>query len=252
MNGMAIDIERVVREVLADLGYAKAEGGKDKAEVGGRKAERMVTDKKTSPQPLAPSPSLNPTTSGDLILNDRVVTMMHITGRLENIRRVIVSPESVVTPAVRDELIRRGVALTSGKKTEDQAAPVRLAMILMGTDFDPASLVAGLAREGFRVEPSSLDCIIASTKQLAAEVAAGGTLGVLLTRHTAAGVCLANRLAGVRAVSGSEASAARSIGANILVTNPKMGTFFQLKQMVTEFCRGGVRECPAVFRAQLG
>jgi hypothetical protein len=181
--------------------------------------------------------------------------MEQVAGRLDAVRRVVVSREAVVTPAVRDELIRRGIVLACVDSSNGQAKPIRLAMILMGTKFDPASLVAVLARDGIRVEHSTLNCIIASTEQLAAEVAGPDTLGVLLTRHTAAGLCLANRLAGVRAITGCEAStvatAAAAIGANLLVTDPGAGTFFQLKQMVTEFCRGGVRDCPAVFRAQL-
>ena len=133
--------------------------------------------------------------------------------------------------------------------------PVRLVMITTGTDFDPAALVAGLVREGSKVENSALDCLIAATDQLAAEMAKPDTLGVLLTRHAAAGLCLANRLSGVRAITGADApavaAAAAAVGANLLVADPQAGTFFQLKQMVTEFCRGGVRPCPAVFRAKL-
>jgi hypothetical protein len=190
-----------------------------------------------------------------LVLNNRLVTMEQVAGRLDAVRRIVVSREAVVTPAVRDELIRRGIVLACVDSSNGQAKPIRLAMIVMGTKFDPASLVAVLARDGIRVEHSTLNCIIASTEQLAAEVAGPDTLGVLLTRHTAAGLCLANRLAGVRAITGCEAStvatAAAAVGANLLVTDPGAGTFFQLKQMVTEFCRGGVRDCPAVFRAQL-
>ena len=44
---------------------------------------------------------------------------------------------------------------------------------------------------------------------------------------------------------------AAAVGANLLVVDPRAGTFFQLKQMITEFCRGGVRPCPAVFRKRL-
>ena len=103
------------------------------------------------------------------------------------------------------------------------------------------------------MEPVALDCLIVATEQLAAETARSDTLGVLLTPHTAAGLCLANRLRGLRAVTGGDApavaAAAAAVGANVLVVDPRAGTFFQLKQMVAEFCRGGVRPCPAVFRA---
>jgi len=69
-------------------------------------------------------------------------------------------------------------------------------------------------------------------------------------------MCLANRLAGVRAVCASDAEtvrkAAKSVGANLLVADPEAGSLFKLRQMVMEFCREGVRQCPAVFRKQLG
>ncbi len=47
------------------------------------------------------------------------------------------------------------------------------------------------------------------------------------------------------------AAAAAAVGANLLVADPQAGSFFQLKQMITEFGRGGVRPCPAVFRERL-
>jgi hypothetical protein len=68
-------------------------------------------------------------------------------------------------------------------------------------------------------------------------------------------MCLANRQRGVRAVSGADAAAvaaaATAVGANLLVVDPAAAGFFQLKQMAAEFCRGGVRACPAVFRDRL-
>jgi hypothetical protein len=258
-----VNIEQVVREVLAELSVL-TEGGRGKAEGneqrGTKKEELPVqhssfTVQQPPANPQAPSP--NPSASShDLSIRSRVVTMNEVLGRLNGAHRVLVSREAIVTPAVRDELIRRGVALEYTDAAANRPAPVRLATVTMGTDFDPASLVANLAREGLQSEHTALDCILAATDLLAGEVAKPDTLGLLLTRHTAAGVCLANRLPGVRAILGvdaaSVATAAASVGANLLVANPQTGTFFQLKQMVTEFTRGGVRPCPQVFRARLG
>jgi hypothetical protein len=191
-----------------------------------------------------------------LSINARVVTMTEVTGRLDGVRRLLVSRGAIVTPAVRDELLRRGILLACGDPSNGRpAASLRVVLVTVGTDFDPAALAAGLAREGATVEPVALDCLIKATEQLAAETARSDTLGVLVTPHTAAGLCLANRLRGLRAVTGSDApavaAAAAAVGANLLVVDPRAGTFFQLKQMVAEFCRGGVRPCPAVFRKQL-
>jgi hypothetical protein len=182
--------------------------------------------------------------------------MTELLGRLAGARRVVVSREAIVTPAVRDELIRRGISLAYSDGTNgQQKQSIRLSVITTGTDFDPAALAAGVARDGLAVEHTANDCIIAATDQLAAEVAQGGALGVLLTRHTAIGLCLANRLRGVRAIHGTDppsvAAAAAAVGANVLVADPLAGTFFQLRQMVAEFCRRGVRVCPASFLARL-
>ena len=259
MNEPVINIEQVVREVLAAL---KAEGegpaardqrrgmgGSPPIELG---SGTSAADGK-SPIRDSQSPIPNPQS---LAIASRVVTMTEISGRLDSVRRLVVSREAVVTPAVRDELLRRGIALECADSPNGRSAsPIRLAMITMGTDFDPAALVAGLAREGMKVEHSALDCLVSATDQLAAETARPDTLGVLLTRHTAVGLCLANRLRGVRAVSGADApavaTAATAVGANLLVADPQAGTFFQLKQMVTEFGRCGVRPCPATFRTRL-
>jgi hypothetical protein len=236
-------IDRVVREVLAQIAAA-------------RKPDAPPQEKQNRQISKSPNPQIPKTTPGDLTVAARVVTMAEVSGLLGSVRRLVVSKDAIVTPAVRDELIRRGIALGYADSTNGrESLPVRVALFSTGTDFDPTALVAGLVREGLKVEHTALNCLIASADQLATELAKPDTLGVLLTRHTAAGLCLANRLRGVRAVTGAEApavaAAAAAIGANLLVADPSAGTFFQLKQMMTEFCRGGVRPCPEVFRARL-
>jgi hypothetical protein len=242
----AIEIERVVREVLAELVAAPTHGGQTRPETPAKVEKPMVP-------PPAVVASVVP---GDLVIGSRVVTMDDILGRLDSVRRVLVPRGAVVTPAVRDELLRRGIALECEKSSSAQLAATRLLLITTGTDFDPDALLAALGREGFKLEHTALDCLIASADQLAAEVAKGDALGVLLTRHTAAALCLANRQRGVRAVTGCDApavaTASAAVGANVLVADPLAGTFFQIKQMVSEFCRGGVRACPSVFQARLG
>ncbi|MFZ1933473.1 MAG: hypothetical protein WCB27_07040 [Thermoguttaceae bacterium] len=248
-----VDIELVVREVLAQLQAApealvaepQAAGGLGTSvpsEVGSRQSavgsEPVVAD-----QPFT------------LAVFARVVTMNDVAGRLDSVRRVVVSHEAIVTPAVRDELLRRGIALESAKTPDGAPRVVRLCLMISGVDFDPATLLAALAREGFQATQGNSDCLIAAGDQLAAEIRQGDALGVLLTRHAAAGLCLANRLPGVRAIGGIEApavaAASAAVGANLLVVDPRAGTFFQLKQAITEFARGGVRPCPEVFRKRL-
>jgi len=258
MNDASIDIELVVREVLAQLAALPDKGRGARDEGRGAKNEGLGTSVPSevgSRQSAVGGQSPSNEQLGTLTVTSRVVTMNDVGGRLDSIRRVVVSRQSVVTPAVRDELLRRGIALEQADSLKDRAAPVRLALMTAGTDFDMATLVAALGREGFRVEPSASDCLIAAIDTLAGEVSKPDTLGVLVTPHAAAGVCLANRLSGVRAVSGVDApavaAASAAVGGNLLVADPRAGSFFQLKQAITEFARGGVRSCPEVFRKRL-
>jgi len=254
MNQPTIDVELVVREVLAQLRAApQAPVAKPQA-VGGlgtsvpseppsKTSQELSPERRTHAQPFT------------LTVAARMVTMNNIAGRLDSIRRLVVSREAIVTPAVRDELLRRGIALECAKSPNGAPTTIRLSLMTSGTDFDPTTLMAALAREGFQVTQSNSDCLIAAGDQLAAEILQPDTLGVLLSRHAATGLCLANRLRGVRAVGGIDApavaAASAAVGANLLVVDPRTGTFFQLKQAITEFARGGVRPCPAAFRERL-
>ncbi len=68
-------------------------------------------------------------------------------------------------------------------------------------------------------------------------------------------MCLANRRAGVRAIRGAAVEAvaadAAAVGANVLIVDTSAAGFFAVRQLVGRFLRGGVRECPEVFRKQL-
>jgi hypothetical protein len=247
------EIERLVREVLAELAAAP-----QPAAAAEKPAPPAVV-----PPPVAPSPvaAVNGNVDGDrdgeLTVGARVVTMNEVIGRLAGLRRVVVSPEAVVTPAVRDELQRRNVILVREAPSRRAAGgALRLVLIVHGKGFDAAPLVDVLGRDGVAVEQQAVDCLIAATDRLAAEVAKPNTLGALLTPHWAAGLCLANRRPGVRAVPGLDAPAAAAataaVGANVLLLDPGGGTMFQWKQMLGEFCRGGVRPCPEVFHKRLG
>ena len=244
------DVERIVREVLARLGQASADGG-----ARGESAESEPPAEK--PAPASPST----TDDSELVLDGRVVTLDDVTGRLEGIRRVVVSAKAVVTPAVRDELLRRRVTLQkqtlgNGQPSAATAAgSLRLVLIAAGKRFDPAPLVQALTEQSVGVESSSTDCLVAATDQLAEAIRGENTLGLLLSRHPAMAVCLANRHAGVRAVSApdppSAATATASVGANLLILDPWGLSAFQLKKTATEFCGSGVRPCPEALRERL-
>jgi hypothetical protein len=236
MDQMSIDIERVVQEVLRELRLQAAPAASEPA------------------PPIAPA-----VPDGQLTLDDRLVTLSVLEGRMAGLRKLVVSPQSVITPAVRDELARRNVQLLvaprGGAPTAAKAA-LRLVLVTHGRRYEPTALLAALAKGPTTVEHHAKDCIMASSDLLAAEVAKPDTLGAVLTRHTAAGLCVANRLAGVRAVLGLDpaqaAVVAKAVGANVLIADPAGGSLFWLKRMLDAFCAGGVRACPEVFQQRLG
>jgi hypothetical protein len=190
------------------------------------------------------------------VIHARVITMAEL-GRLDGVRRLVVPRGAVVTPAVQDELRRQGIEVVeSDQAPGEPAIAIRIVLGPLASDFNPAALVAAMMREGLHAQCSTVACLMAAVDKLAADVSHGQTLGVLLTSHVPAAVCLANRLPGVRAISdrGGPAipEAAAAVGANLLVADPKAASLFELKRSLVEFVRGGVRLCPEVFRDRLG
>jgi hypothetical protein len=239
MSVAQADIERIVREVMEQLKLAAAPAA-------------ALASAAPANAPLAAPPKHN----GELVIDCRVVTLESISGRLNGAKQLVVAPGALVTPSVRDELRRRGVELvqdSAAKKTKKPLAPVLLVVGRTGHSADLA--VAMLRQDGLAVQSESTDCLIEATEKLAS-AAAAGALGVLWTRHTAVGLCLANRRRGVRAVLATSvaatAAAVAAVGANVLVIDPTIGTTYEKKQVLRDFCLGGIRECPEALKKNLG
>jgi ribose 5-phosphate isomerase RpiB len=253
-----INLDELVRDVLAQLGL------KPEAPRAGAPPQAAVNDAPAAPKPEAkPTRASSPaaaSTPSQLVVTRRVVTLSELGERLTGIRQVVVPAKAIVTPAARDELQRRKIALVRASQASASVSPpagaMRLAAVVAGSAADPAAVSAALASEGIGVETEKMDCLIAATDRLAGQLSQGMTLGLLLTSYPAAALCLANRLAGVRAVLGSDAqtvaAATASVGANLLVVDPTLLGIFQLRQIVARFYREPKHQCPNVFLERLG
>jgi hypothetical protein len=179
--------------------------------------------------------------------------MAEVGDKLAGIRRLVVPPQAVVTPSVRDELLRRNVTLVYGQPAVS-ARPERVHLVLavLGSRYEPGSLLAAVESEPVQAELRRYDCLVAATDELAREVADPDTLGAIISTYPAMAVCLANRHRGVRAVWGLDParllSDLESVGANLLVLDPRSLGPFPLRQMVVQFCRRGPGECPETLR----
>ncbi len=255
MANVSIDIERVVREVMAELGLAAPP---PRAESPRPVAQSPAADAKPSGETTARPPANPP--CDELAVTSRVITLGELDGKLNgSIRRLVVPPRAVVTPSVRDELRRRNVDLVfgqaNGKPREAAETGTALAVVAHGMPADAEGLIKALAAEGISVQPQQTECLLAASDRLAEQLAAGDRLGLLLTKYSAAAVCLANRMPGVRAILGTDtatvAADAASVGANLLVVNPVQSGLFRSRKIIGQFYRQGLQPCPAVFQQRL-
>ena len=250
----SLDIDRVVREVLAQLGLAPQAGSDTVREPNTERSPAQSPSSGDNGQ--APAQATPGQTGGELVVLSHVVTMTELEGRLDTVQRLVVPPQAVVTPSVRDELARKNVTLVHDQPAAVPSAHgVRLVMMVPGSKFDPAALTRALQNEGIQVQTHRTDCLVAATDELSGEFAKPGTLGLVVSTYPAIALCLANRHQGVRAVWGIDAARAAadaaSVGTNLLVVDPNASGVFQMKQMIIQFCRAGPRECPELLRERL-
>ena len=100
------------------------------------------------------------------------------------------------------------------------------------------------------VEQADLDCLIAATRPIGRRGGQRRHAGRLTDAPHGGRTVPGQSPAGLRAVLGGDrgdvaAAAAADVGANLLVVDPRGGHVVSVKQMLIEFCRGGVRPCPA-------
>jgi hypothetical protein len=205
----------------------------------------------------------------ELTVDAAVVSLSAIgelAGNLDGVRRLTVRRKAVVTPAVRDLLRQRKIELAF--RTEANAKPHN------GTDVRPALrlivsvgesnnlqmdlLFKLLARASVAIERLAPAGLLQMIDDLAGRLAEPAAIGVLLTADPTAAACLANRLAGVRAMAAGDAgtmnalgAAAQAIGANLLIVDPAGRGPFAMKQLIDRFCQGAPRDCPERWRGRL-
>ena len=232
---MAVDVEKIVREVLdrlaaGSIGPSRAAESTAKASAG----------------------------ASELNLEEKLVTLEKLKGKLTGIRQLSLSRGAIVTPAARDFLREKKVQLSwreschcGGSSGKTSAAVIPGITVVLGsaeTNFEPVHLVHAMQKTGANVVRLANSGLASVVNELCDEVARNGRVGVLLTGLTTAAVCLANRFRGVRAASGEGraniAAAVHSVGANVLVLDPQKRGEWEMKLAIGDFVRGGPRRCP--------
>lgn len=262
-------IEQIVREVLASL----SRGDSAPPAPSTTQTSPPATTAPENPAPpraeggeslTAPEPVEKPlariisTREGELTLSSKVITVKDLEEKLHGVRRLIVPSGAIITPAVADLLRQRNIGVFFGavnnptlatRETEKNAP---LGVLLVTQRITPQQLDNLLRPEGLRADYEVMECLIRASER-AGEFARAGRLAVILTRHVAAAVCLANRLRGVRAIAGRNpqdvTNDTTAVGANVLVADLQVG-LFAIKRMIRQFVMAP-HHCPEVFQERL-
>lgn len=208
MSVAEADIERIVRQVLRQLDVGV------QASVGVQ-ATACVKESSSLKADLQ---------QADLKIVEPVVTQARLAGQLNGVQSVSVSRTAVVTPAARDLLKQHGIQLVRVDVAKSRAAG-EVVLAAAETDYDAAGLVRMLNQQAVKAERLAQCGLLTAIDELVDQVARGGRIGMLLTRQTAAALCLTNRASGVRAVLATNVETVRtartSFAANLLIADPR-------------------------------
>lgn len=256
MDPRHVDVERIVREVLARLGHgngvragALATAAAGVGTASGERAQAAgengvaATNAPSEQRSAAGSPRV-------LRLDARLVTLAELHDRLDgipldDIETLEVPARAVVTPAVRDALRDRGIALAWRVPGNEPRRDVTLCIAVAETAYPATGVRVALAAQGVKVSDLPPGTLADVVERLPDRVARDGALAVVLTERTAAAVCLANRHHSIRAASaasvGEVHEAGRQIDPNVLVVDPRGTTVHALRRLAAAFvaCAGG-------------
>lgn len=237
MSDGQLDVDRIVREVLARLPLATSGNGT------------------AAMRPAAPGSSDTPSSTSELVLAQRVVTLDVLAGRLQGVRRLGVLPRAVITPAARDYLRQQGVTIGYVQRHEAAESTSPLVIGTAESDVEPSLLLDSRWESPIQYEQIARAGLVVVVDELTERVARDGRLGVLLTDAGAAAVCLANRRGGVRAIlatgTTAVARARASIAANLLVIEPAGRNRYEIRQMLKTFTASGNYACSEAVRQRL-
>ncbi len=211
-----IDINSLVRQILSDLAPKTVEGA--------------------------------PKTEAIPRIASRVVSLAELE-KIGDTNKLIVPEKAVITPAVRDELRKRGIELVTEKQQSITVGAEKLNvwLALHLQKKEPTALFDFLAKN-YGFEKASFDCILKTMDAAEEKLLSQSTSCVVLSGYSAAAMCVANRHANIRAVLGSDPTKLKTdadqIGANLLVVDPIRSGPFKLQSLVKTFLAGGMRKIP--------
>lgn len=204
--------------------------------------------------PAATSASGRPQTQAGVTVADKVVTLAALERLPAGTARVVVGATAVVTPSAREHARDAGIEIVRGQATPASVAPARPFIIAHAEcGGDAAARCAALTRSipaAQQLPATGLADVVAA---IATHASRDGARSILLAGRPAVAVVLANRSAGLRAVTARDAAgllaAAAECSANLLVVDPKAFSTVALDRVCGDFSRRDLGAAPAELAA---
>ncbi len=249
------ELARLVEEVLKQIELGHPVAGAEPGRKWAGENERALSARRCPGDGEPPGHRQGSAPATVVELTTRVITLDELNGKLEKAKQITVPPRAVITPAARDELNRRGIAIGYAVVTTTNKTRQTFMWGQADTNYESARLIDALARERIAIEPLAQTGLAHVIDELGDEITKGGKPAVLLTGKPAVALCLANRRRGVRAVMAQSVAttmqAVRAAGANLLVVDPAGRGWFELKCLLGQFIAGAPYPCPAEHRGRL-
>jgi hypothetical protein len=238
VNDTAAEIERIVRQVLAELRAAEVGPERQRAEADSGATQSDEVQKQ------------------GCVITERVVTLATLDGRLNGASVLTVPRGAVITPAVRDELKSRSIRLEFANASNNGNAKGVVDLLVGIADVpDDVGVVTKIIQDHVTgiaavqsIQQTDLRTLMS---RMAHWLDSRPSLAVVLTRRPAAAACLANRHRGLRAVWANTpkalTQAMSTIAPNVVTYNPAEHSASVQRTMLREFVSGGTRDCPEEF-----
>lgn len=191
--------------------------------------------------------------TGRLEIDASIVSLDTISGRLDGISSMIVRRQAVVTPAARDLLKERNVALVraSGDKTNSDGEKVRRVAIVRHSDKGEISqaMLDALFAGKLETIDHSTPCVFRAVDWALEQISQPTTLAVMTTKYTDIALCAANRHVELRAVAAGSPDRVRqavaSVGANLLILPCGSIAMPGFRAAIRQYVEAGPWQCPA-------
>jgi ribose 5-phosphate isomerase RpiB len=182
----------------------------------------------------------------------RVLTADDLRGHLNGHREVVLGPRAVVTPLAADELRANGVQVRREAVAEQPTSDGAWSFAQERAHPLIGSVVQSLRREGLSLKElaGAGEASPCRWARDVAECVARGECegGVIFCQDAGLVCCVANKVAGLRAVSivtvAQAARAARSLGVNLAAVEMPGRTFYEVRQILRTLCTPAASACP--------